>query len=120
MIESVLSYFIIPSKDQTNHYKKGQKNFSQFKNISNLNLNITSNYDGTAGGNTVTQTAGGLLTTGRAFFYGATTDPRTGYYGSQIDTRYEYYQVTGGQAFDSTGPGLTRPFSAGDVWMQRE
>jgi hypothetical protein len=87
---------------------------------SNLNLNITPNYDGTAGDNTVTQTAGGLLTTGRAFFYGATTDPRTGYYGSQIDTRYEYYQVTGGQAFDSTGPGLTRPFSAGDVWMQRE
>jgi hypothetical protein len=87
---------------------------------SNLNLNITPNYDGTAGDNTVNQTAGGLLTTGRAFFYGATTDPRTGYYGSQIDTRYEYYQVTGNQAFDSTGPGLTRPFSAGDVWMQRE
>jgi len=86
----------------------------------NISLNIASNYDGTAGDNTVNQAANGLLTTGRAFFYGATTDPRTGYYGSQIDTRYEYYQVTGSQAFDSTGPGLTRPFSAGDVWMQRE
>jgi len=86
----------------------------------NISLNIASNYDGTAGDNTVNQAANGLLTTGRAFFYGGTTDPRTGYYGSQIDTRYEYYQVTGSQAFDSTGPGLTRPFSAGDVWMQRE
>lgn len=86
----------------------------------NISLNIQSNYDGTAGDNTVNQAANGLLTTGRAFFYGATTDPRTGYYGSQINTRYEYYQVTGSQAFDSTGPGLTRPFSAGDVWMQRE
>jgi hypothetical protein len=81
---------------------------------SNLKLNITTNYDGTAGDNTVNideQT--GYLTTGRAFFYGATTDPRTGYYGSRIDTRYEYYLLTGNDQGSAA-------FSPGDIWMQRE
>lgn len=81
---------------------------------SNLKLNITTNYDGTAGDNTVNideQT--GYLTTGRAFFYGSTTDPRTGYYGSRIDTRYEYYLVSGSNQGSAA-------FSAGDIWMQRE
>lgn len=78
-----------------------------------LKLNIGTNYDGTAGDNTINQAEDGTLTTGRAFFYGAGYDPRTAYYGSRIDTRYEYYLVSGNYQG-------TRTFSPGDVWMQRE
>lgn len=82
---------------------------------SNLKLNITSNYDGTAGDNTVNIAEGtGLLTTGRAFFYGGLTDPRTGGYGGgQIDSRQEFYDMTG--SYQGTSA-----FSGGDIWMQRE
>lgn len=86
----------------------------------NISLNVGNNYDGTGGDNTVNQAANGLLTTGRAFFYGSTTDPRTGYFGSAITSRYEYYSATGGQPFDGASASNSRPFSAGDVWMQRE
>ena len=79
-----------------------------------LKLGITTNYDGTAGDNTVNIAEGtGELTTGRAFFYGSTVDPRTGYYGSRVNTRYEYYEVSGSYQGASA-------FSPGDVWMQRE
>ncbi len=80
---------------------------------STLKLNIGSNYDGTAGDNTVNQAEDGSLTTGRAFFYGSSYDPRTAYYGSRINTRYEYYLVSGSYQGSKT-------FSPGDVWMQRE
>jgi hypothetical protein len=79
-----------------------------------LKLGITTNYDGTAGDNTVNIAEGtGELTTGRAFFYGSTVDPRTGYYGSRVNTRYEYYEVSGSYQGASA-------FSPGDIWMQRE
>jgi hypothetical protein len=84
-----------------------------------LKLNIGTNYDGTSGDNTIIQAYDGALTTGRAFYYGASYDPRTGYYGSRVDNRWEAAILTGQYT-----PGLdsvnTRPFSPGDIWMQRE
>ena len=84
-----------------------------------MKLNIGTNYDGTSGDNTIIQAYDGALTTGRAFYYGASYDPRTGYYGSRVDNRWEAAILTGQYT-----PGLdsvnTRPFSPGDIWMQRE
>lgn len=84
-----------------------------------LKLNVGTNYDGTSGDNTIIQAYDGALTTGRAFYYGASYDPRTGYYGSRVDNRWEAAELTGQYT-----PGLSalnpRPFSPGDIWMQRE
>jgi len=78
----------------------------------NLHLNIVDNEDGTAGDKTIVRDEDtGYLTTGRAFFYGSTTDPRTaGSLGGHINSRSEY----------NNGSQGTTAFTAGDIWMQRE
>ena len=80
----------------------------------NIQMNIASNDDGTAGDKTVNQAVGtGALTLGRAFFYGSNYNPQTGNGGSRFDTRYEFYLASGSyQGVDA--------FDAGDIWMQRE
>jgi hypothetical protein len=80
----------------------------------NIQMNIASNDDGTAGDKTVNQAVGtGALTLGRAFFYGSNYNPQTGYGGSRFDTRYQFYLASGSyQGVDA--------FDAGDIWMQRE
>jgi hypothetical protein len=80
----------------------------------NIQMNIASNDDGTAGDKTVNQAVGtGALTLGRAFFYGSNYNPQTGNGGSRFDTRYQFYLASGSyQGVDA--------FDAGDIWMQRE
>lgn len=79
----------------------------------NIQMNIASNDDGTAGDNTVNQASNGSLTLGRAFFYGSNVNPQTGNGGSRFDNRYEFYLVTQSYQGDAA-------FGPGDIWMQRE
>jgi hypothetical protein len=79
----------------------------------NIQMNIASNDDGTAGDNTVNQASNGSLTLGRAFFYGSNYNPQTGNGGSRFDNRYDFYLASGSyQGVADFGPG--------DIWMQRE
>ena len=55
----------------------------------NIQMNIASNDDGTAGDNTVNQASNGSLTLGRAFFYGSNYNPQTGNGGSRFDNRFD-------------------------------
>jgi len=77
-----------------------------------LQLNIENNEDGTSGDKTVVvDEETGFLTTGRAFFFGGGSDPRTaGPGGSQIQSRAQYNNGSQGDS----------DFDAGDIWMQRE
>ena len=79
----------------------------------NIQMNIASNDDGTAGDNTVNQASNGSLTLGRAFFYGSNVNPQTGNGGSRFNNRYEFYLVTQSYQGDAA-------FGPGDIWMQRE
>lgn len=79
----------------------------------NIQMNIASNDDGTAGDNTVNQASDGSLTLGRAFFYGSNYNPQTGNGGSRFDTRYEFYLASGSNQGSAA-------FGPGDIWMQRE
>ena len=79
----------------------------------NIQMNIASNDDGTAGDNTVNQASDGSLTLGRAFFYGSNYNPQTGNGGSRFDTRYQFYLASGSDQGSAA-------FGPGDIWMQRE
>ena len=79
----------------------------------NIQMNIASNDDGTAGDNTVNQASNGSLTLGRAFFYGSNYNPQTGNGGSRFDNRYDFYLASGSYQGDAA-------FGPGDIWMQRE
>lgn len=73
---------------------------------SKIFLSVTSNNDGTFGDPTIVQAASnGQLTTGRAFFYGGTTNPNT----SAITARSQYNSGSQGSA----------AFQIGDIWLQK-